>query len=52
MKEAMKIEGTNKYKIRHINKKGLEIRGQLPLQIACEASIIEEAKSLLAITNN
>jgi len=52
MKEAMKVAGANKYKIPHINKERLETLGQLPLQIACEASIVDQAKAILAAANN
>jgi len=52
MKEATKLSGANTYKIPHINKKILETLGQLPLQIACEASIADQAKAILAAANN
>jgi len=52
MKEAMKVARANKYKIPHINKERLETLGQLPLQIACEASIVDQAKAILAAANN
>jgi len=52
MKEAMKVAGANKYKIPHINKERLETLGQLPLQIACEASIADQANAILAAANN
>jgi hypothetical protein len=49
LKEAMKIAGSNKYKITHINKQRLERQGRLPLQINCEAHI---AMAFLAAANN
>lgn len=37
LKEPMKIAGSKKYKIPHINKQRLERQSRLPLQINCEA---------------
>lgn len=52
LKEAMKIAGSNKYKIHHINKQRLERQGRLPLQINCEAHIVTKAMAFLAAANN
>lgn len=52
MKEAMMVAGSNKYKIPHMNKKRLQALGELPLQIACEGSIVVEAKAMLTAANN
>lgn len=51
MKEIMKIAGANRYKIPHINKERLERLHLLPLQVDCEASIVDEAKATLAANN-
>jgi hypothetical protein len=45
----MKVAGSNKYQIPHINKERLEIQSQL---IDCEASIVTAAMAILAATNN
>jgi hypothetical protein len=52
LKEAMKVAGSNKYQIPHINKERLERQIQLPLQIDCEASIVTVAMTILAAPNN
>jgi hypothetical protein len=49
LKEAMKVAGSNKYQIPHINKERLERQSQL---IDCEASIVTAAMAILAATNN
>jgi len=36
----MKVKGCNKFKIPHMQKDRLEKEGRLPLQIACEASLL------------
>ncbi|XP_062208383.1 uncharacterized protein LOC133909852 [Phragmites australis] len=43
MKEAMKDGGGNGYDIPHIKKGMLERQGQLPLQIRCDVSLVQEA---------
>lgn len=48
MKEIMKVHGSNKFKTPHMSKGRLERQGQLPLQITCEAMLVEEAKAKLA----
>ncbi|CAA0813548.1 Unknown protein [Striga hermonthica] len=41
MKEIMKLEGGNRYKVPHINKKRLQRLGQLPTQISCEDTLVK-----------
>jgi hypothetical protein len=43
MKEVMKIGGGNGYNIPHIKKGMLERQGSLPLQLKCDASLVEQA---------
>jgi hypothetical protein len=50
-KEAMKVQGSNKYKIPHVKKQSLERQGRLPVQIACEAELVAEASAKLAAWN-
>ncbi|KAJ1270982.1 hypothetical protein BS78_06G093700 [Paspalum vaginatum] len=47
LKEAMKIKGSNKIKIPHMQKQRLEREDMLPLQIPCEPSLLAEAISSL-----
>ncbi|KAL4580311.1 hypothetical protein LXL04_016501 [Taraxacum kok-saghyz] len=47
MKEIIKIRGGNNYRIPHIGKSRLERQGNLPIQIECEESLIDEAESYL-----
>ena len=47
MKEILKVQGGNNYRIPHIGKNRLERQGNLPLQIECEESLIDEAVSYL-----
>ncbi|KAL4573060.1 hypothetical protein LXL04_019853 [Taraxacum kok-saghyz] len=47
MKEILKVQGGNNYRIPHIGKNWLERQGNLPLQIECEQSLIDEAVSYL-----
>ncbi|KAL4564074.1 hypothetical protein LXL04_028124 [Taraxacum kok-saghyz] len=47
MKEILKVQGGNNYRIPHIGKNRLERQGNLPLQIECEQSLIDEAVSYL-----
>jgi hypothetical protein len=51
LKEAMKVQGSNKYKIPHMKKGSLERQGRLPVQIPCEAELIAEATAKLAAWN-
>jgi hypothetical protein len=48
LKETMKVHGSNKFKIPHMKKGGLERLGLLPLQVHCEATIVNEAMDMLA----
>ncbi|XP_022042021.1 uncharacterized protein LOC110944677 [Helianthus annuus] len=48
MKEIMKVQGGNNYKIPHIGKGKLERQGNLPLQIECDENLIYEALSYLS----
>lgn len=48
MKEAMKLEGGNRYKIPHINKKRLQRLGSLPTQITCETVLVQATRDLVA----
>jgi hypothetical protein len=48
----MKVAGSNKYQIPHINKERLERQSQLPLQIDCEASILTTSMTIIAAANN
>ena len=52
MREAMKVQGSNKFKIPHVKKQTLERQGRLPWQIACEAPLVAEAMAKLAAWNN
>uniref|UniRef100_A0A0A9EW93 Uncharacterized protein n=1 Tax=Arundo donax TaxID=35708 RepID=A0A0A9EW93_ARUDO len=42
MKEVMKIGGGNGYNIPHIRKAMLERQGHLPLQLKCNAVLVNE----------
>lgn len=42
MKEVMKIGGGNGYNIPHIKKEMLERQGRLPLQLKCDASLVQQ----------
>lgn len=48
MKESMKLEGGNRYKIPHINKERLQRLGGLPTQISCVRALVEATKNLAA----
>uniref|UniRef100_A0A0A9CWW4 Transposase n=1 Tax=Arundo donax TaxID=35708 RepID=A0A0A9CWW4_ARUDO len=50
-KEAMKVQGSNKYNIPHMKKQSLERQGCLPVQIACEAELVAEASTKLVAYN-
>ena len=42
MKEVMRISGDNRYDVPHIRKGMLERQGRLPLQLKCEASLVQD----------
>ncbi|XP_050920259.1 uncharacterized protein LOC127137895 [Lathyrus oleraceus] len=42
MIEVMKANGSNKYKIPHLNKERLEREGQLPVQMKCDPILVQE----------
>jgi hypothetical protein len=46
-KEVMKIGGDNGYNVPHIRKGILEWQGDLPLQLNCEADLVQEAMNKL-----
>lgn len=48
MRQVMKIGGSNKYKIPHVNKATLENKGHLPTQITCDSAIVENVTNMLA----
>ena len=47
MREIMTVEGSNKYKIAHINKQRLEREGRLPVQITCDYDLVERTMNIL-----
>ncbi|XP_019099327.1 PREDICTED: uncharacterized protein LOC109132269 [Camelina sativa] len=47
MQETMKIGGSNNYKIPHMRKEALEREGQLPKQIKCNSTIVENVRNQL-----
>lgn len=47
MVEILKVRGSNKYDIPHIKKSILERQGKLPLQLDCDARLIEDARNWL-----
>ena len=47
MMETMKVKGSNAYKLPHIGKDGLERRGQLPIQIKCDAGLVNSVYEFL-----
>ena len=47
-KEAMKVHGSNNYKLPHMKKGTLERLGLLPIQVQCEETIVNEAIEKLA----
>jgi hypothetical protein len=51
LKETMKVHGANKFKIPHMKKGRLERLGLLPLQVYCEATLVNEAMEKLAAWN-
>lgn len=48
MLEVMKTQGSNRYKIPHMNKERLEKDEKLPSQLSCDLKLIEETQRLLA----
>ena len=51
LKETMKVHGSNKYNLPHMKKGILERQGSLPLQVPCEAALVNEAMEKLAAWN-
>jgi hypothetical protein len=49
MKEVMKVGGGNNYDIPHIRKEMLERQGHLPIQLRCDAALVNLA--MAQITN-
>ena len=49
MIEIMKANGSNKYKIPHLNKERLEREGQLPVQMKCDPILVQEVFKYLNI---
>lgn len=49
MREIMKVEGSNKYKIPHVNKAALEREGRLPMQITCDLAVVQNVMNLLEL---
>ena len=47
MKEILKVNGGNNYRIPHIGKGRLERQGSLPLTIDCEHNLIDQVTSYL-----
>jgi len=47
MKEVMQIGGGNEYDVPHIRKGMLEREGRLPLQLRCDAPLVEAAMAQL-----
>jgi hypothetical protein len=43
MKEVMKVGGENNYDIPHIRKEMLERQGCLPIQLNCDATLMNHA---------
>jgi hypothetical protein len=53
MIEIMKTKGSNKYDIPHIKKDSImQQEGQLPTQIKCDPSLVEDVISYLRINGN
>lgn len=48
MREILKIEGSNKYKIPHVNKSRLEREGGLPTQVSCDYNLVQNVMTMLA----
>jgi hypothetical protein len=47
LKETMKVHGSNKFKLLHMKKGRLKRQGLLPLQVHCEATLVNEAMEKL-----
>ena len=47
MKEIMKVRGGNNYQIPHIGKGRLERQGELPQQIECNQTLLNDVGSYL-----
>ncbi|MCH90256.1 transposase [Trifolium medium] len=52
MVEIMKRKGSNQYDIPHIKKTVLQRQGQLPTQIKCDLSLVEEVRHYLSMLPN
>ncbi|KAL5717415.1 hypothetical protein ACHQM5_010420 [Ranunculus cassubicifolius] len=48
MREIMKVEGSNKYKIPHMNKARWEREGNLPTQVSCDYNLVQNVLNMLA----
>nr|AAL34940.1 Unknown protein [Oryza sativa]AAP51884.1 transposon protein, putative, Mariner sub-class [Oryza sativa Japonica Group] len=51
LKEAMKVKGSNNFKIPHMKKGTLEREDRLPTSIHCQPSLLDEAEATLAASN-
>lgn len=45
MREILKVEGYNRYKIPHVNKARLDRKGLLPTQIVCDPIVIQNVRN-------
>lgn len=52
MVEIMKIRGANTYKIPHIKKDYLKREKKLPIQMQCDAELLEDATKWLNFSEN
>lgn len=52
MIEIMKVRGDNTYKIPHMNKAYLERKNELPVQMQCDAKILEDVVEWLNSSQN
>jgi hypothetical protein len=48
MIETMKVYGRNNYKVPYLGKHKLERKGQLPLTLHCDSTLIDQAKRLVS----
>jgi hypothetical protein len=51
LKETMKVHKSNKYKLPHMKKARLERLRLLPLQVHCEAALVNEVQEKLVAWN-
>ena len=49
MREILKVEGSNRYKIPHVNKARLDREGLLPTQIVCDPIVIQNVRNQLQL---